>query len=115
VADPYVRVRLIILESLFLLVVGGWYMVRHEPLGPPSCSAISISGLLSVQGRNGESRYYNIGAMMPLSKYAVPYDHTFPEGYSGPAALWSAVGKWSGEPHYRLSGRCVDYPEGWKE
>jgi hypothetical protein len=52
-------------------VDGNW--VGHEPLGPASCISIWIAGLISVQGRHGESRYYNIGALTPLSTYAVPY------------------------------------------
>ena len=107
--------RRLIRVGLFVLVAGAfWYVEHYEPTGTRSCVAVYIAGsTVRGYGRSSrERRYYNASSIDdPSAQYHVPYDRTFPMDYVGPAALWIAKGKWTGQLHERLTGRCVDVPD----
>ena len=93
--------------ALIGMLAGGFGLVVHtEPRGPQICENVQVLGTVKC-GRGGQCflvRYLTTGKQRTVGTFA---DKPFAVDYTGPAALLTRRGEWTGAYHFEFKDRCT--------
>jgi hypothetical protein len=91
---------------VFAIGLGAAWLLDHEPTGPERCEQVKILGVR--KGNRGVEEFIVESVNTSQRRLVGRFNRPFPADYTGPAALWIKVGRWTGWEQYKMSHSCVD-------
>lgn len=91
---------------LLAIALGANWLLDQEPTGPERCEEVKILGVR--KGSRGVEQFIVESVNTAQRRLVGRFNRPFAEDYTGPAALWIKVGKWTGWEQYKMSRSCAD-------